>query len=111
MNTFNRPSFSLFIVLCCAQTAQAECEIDVSDYVGWQIAYSGTVTGYIDDSGNEETSFEGCDYGRVLIVDYTKSVTCSEYGYSYAYMPEIVVLSNGSSMVACIDDNIYDIKR
>ena len=54
MITFSRPFFSIFTVLCCAQTAQAECEIDVSD---------------------------------------------------------IVVLSNSSSMVACIDDNIYDIKR
>lgn len=104
-------TLGLFSAACFANEALAGCEIDVSDYVGWQIVYAGAVTGYIDEDGVEQDDFEGCEWGRVLIVDYTKAVTCNEYSYAYAYNPDIVILSNGSSMEACIDDEIYDVRR
>ena len=88
----------------------AGCDVDISDYVGWEIIYSGTVTGYIDDDGKEEDSFEGCDFSRVLIIDYTKQVTCTGYSYSYSYRPDITVLSDGSSMKACVNGNLYDVR-
>ncbi len=94
-----------------ASPAEAECEVYISDYVGWTIIYSGTVTGYIDENGREEDDFEGCEYGRILIVDYTKQVICSEYNYSFAYRPDIVVMTNGASLKACIDNEMYDIRR
>ena len=89
----------------------AGCDVDLSDYVGWEIIYSGTVTGYIDENGKEEDDFEGCDFGRVLIIDYTKQVTCSGYSYSYSYRPDIVVLSDGISMKACVNGNMYDVRQ
>ena len=92
-------------------SAYASCDIDISDYIGWEIIYSGTVTGYIDENGKKEDDFEGCDYGRILIVDYNKQVICAEYSYSYSYMPKIVILSNGSSIKACINNNIYNVRR
>ncbi len=109
----NGKSFVLGAMLSAtlAVPAVAGCEVDISDYVGWQIIYSGTVTGYVDENGKKEDSFEGCEYGRILIVDYTKKVTCAEYNYSYAYHPDIVVLSNGSNLKACIDNEIYDVRR
>ena len=91
--------------------AWSDCEVDISDYVGWQIIHSGTVTGYIDDNGVEQDSFEGCEWGRQLIIDYSLAVTCATYNYSYAYHPDIVVLSNGSRLAACIDDEMYDVQR
>ena len=94
-----------------AVPAEAGCEVDISDYVGWQIIYSGTVTGYIDEDGKKENDFKGCEYGRILIVDYTKKITCAEYNYTYAFHPDIVVLSNGLSLKACIDDEMYDVRR
>ena len=99
------------LVAVFAVPAEAGCKIDVSDYVGWQIIYSGTVTGYIDENGKREDDFEGCEYGRILIVDYSKKATCVEYSYAYAFQPDIVVLSNGHSLKACIDNEIYDIQR
>ena len=98
------------LAMVVSGSAHASCEIDIADYVGWKIIYSGTVTGYIDDDGKEEDNFEGCEYGRVIIVDYHKQVICEEYGYSYAYHPDIVVMSNGHSRKACIDDDIYDVR-
>lgn len=94
-----------------ASPAWSGCEVDISDYVDWQIIHSGTVTGYIDDNGVEQDSFEGCEWGRQLIIDFSLAVTCATYNYSYAYHPDIVVLSNGSSLAACIDDEMYDVQR
>ena len=84
---------------------------DIADYVGWEIIHSGTITGYIKENGEEEDSFEGCEHGRILIVDYSQQITCAEYSYSYAYHPDVVILSDGSSMKACIDDDMYDVRR
>lgn len=93
-----------------ASTVSVACEVDVSDYVGWQIFYSGTVTGYLNDDGYEVDGFDGCEHGRVLIVDYSYAVTCAEYNYAYAYLPEIVMMSNGSQIEACIDGDMYLIR-
>lgn len=99
------------VMLCVCSKLEAGCKVDVSELVDWQIVYSGTVTGYINERGEEEDAFEGCEHGRVLIVDYSKTITCAEYNYSYAYMPDIVVMSNGSRYQACIDGEMYDIWR
>jgi hypothetical protein len=88
----------------------AGCKIDVSKFVGWSIIHSGTVTGFIDGNGEENDSFEGCEYGRRLIIDYQYQVTCTTYAYHYAYHPDIVILSKGSSKVACIDGDTFDIE-
>ncbi len=85
--------------------------MDLADYVGWEILYAGTITGYLDDNDQEQEGFEGCRYGRVLIVDHTKAITCSEYRYAYAYRPDVVVLSDGFRFEACIDDRMYDVLR
>ena len=94
-----------------ALPAEAGCRVDISNYVGWTIIYSGTITGYIDEHGWEKDGFEGCEYGRVLIVDYTKQVTCAEYSYAYAFRPDIVVISNSFGLKACIDNEMYDVQR
>ncbi len=73
--------------------------------------YSGTVTGYINEAGQEVDEFEGCAYGRVLIIDYSKSVRCNEYQYSYAYRPDIVIMSNRHEIKACIDSEMYRIRQ
>ena len=99
-------SFSVFLV-----DPAVACEIDISGFVGWTIVYSGTVTGYIDENGRLNEDFEGCEYDRVLIIDDDKAVTCAEYNYSYAYRPDIVILSDGYSMKACINDEVYDVRK
>jgi hypothetical protein len=100
---------AIFATSLLASPTYARCKVDISRYVGWSIVYSGTITGYIDEDGEKKDAFEGCEHGRRLVVDYTKAVTCNTYSYSYAYHPDVVILTKGDSAVACIDDEIYDI--
>ena len=91
--------------------ADAGCMVDVSRFVGWQVTYSGTVTGYIDEDGTIQNDFEGCEYGRTLIVDHAYGIECADYGYAYAYWPDIVLMSNGFRTKACIDGRMYDVRQ
>ncbi len=43
--------------------------IDMDDFVGYTVIHSGKITGYIDEDGKRDDSFEGCEYGRKLIID------------------------------------------
>ena len=74
-----------------ATSVGAYCEVGVKLF-GYQIIHSGTVTDYVDDNGVQQDDFEGCEWGRQLIIDGL-SCTCATYGYSYSYYPTIVILS------------------
>jgi|TARA_B110001469_G_C9461790_1_gene232668 hypothetical protein len=102
--------FFIFILSLLNLSNVIACEVDMSDLVGYQVIYSGTVTGHIDNNGQEKDSFEGCEYGRVLIVDNYKQVVCAGYSYSYAYRPDIVVFANGYERKACVDDEVFDLR-
>ena len=93
-------------LLWCSSSSLAS---DLSSYVGYTIIYSGTVTGYIDEDGNRQDDFEGCEYGRRLIIDEQFQITCATYSYSYAYWPEVVILQNDSFAIAIIDGDVYDV--
>ena len=82
---------------------------DLKRLKGYTIIHTGTVTGHISEDGEKKDSFEGCQFGRKLIVDYSFQVTCAGYSYSYAFNPDIVILTKGSSAKAIIDNEMYDI--
>jgi hypothetical protein len=95
-----RSLFMLAGVVLFSGEAFADCDLDISDYVGWTIVYSGTVTGYIDPDGSQGDDFQGCEYDRILEIDHTNAVRCTEYHYSYAYYPDIVILTRQSRAIA-----------
>lgn len=99
------------ILFALVFTGEAFAQCSFSRYVGWTIIYSGKVTGFYQDHGKQENDFQGCSFGRVLILDYTKAVKCTSYSYAYAFQPDILVLANGPLMTACIDGNMYEISR
>lgn len=103
------------VVLCwvatlISGTASADLMRELARMEGYTIVHAGTVTGYINDDGEkEENTFRGCTHGRKLIIDNRYEVTCREYSYSYAYRPDIVILTNGPNARAIIDEEVYDI--
>lgn len=112
MNAFTRTVIPLTAILSWMAGAAVSCEVDVSRYVGWEILSAGRVTGYVDDDGTTvDNYFKGCDYGRALIIDGRRSVTCRSFSYSYSYRPQIVILRDGFNWEACIDDKMYRIER
>lgn len=60
---------------------------------GWTIVGSKQISGYVKDDGSEESSFEGCEHGRVLLFSDGSGVRCQSYGYQYAYMPTAIILA------------------
>ncbi|MGR3783039.1 MAG: hypothetical protein ACU0DT_17465 [Albimonas sp.] len=90
--------------------ADGGCRMNIADYVGWQIIYHGALTGAVDLSGRSET-FQGCTPGRVLLIDADRSVVCTQTRLGAGYRPDIVVLSDGREMVACIADQLYRVRN
>ena len=79
--------------------------------VGWSVVHAGTVTGFVTKDGEKKDSFEGCEYGRKLIIDYRYVVTCQTYSYSYAFHPDAVLLVKGSSYKLVVDNDVYEVTK
>ena len=84
---------------------------DMGNYIGYTIAGSKTIIGWHDDNGKRGDSFEGCDFGRIIIFDDNTTLTCQEYGYQYSYRPTATILYNGSSIKMIVEDESYSMSR
>jgi len=62
-------------------------DIDALDFTGYTIVGVFTITGWRDQDGKSDDSgtFNGCQFGRVIIFDGNKGLECSGYSYQYAY--------------------------
>ena len=99
----------VFAVTSIAGQAMA-CRMNVSNFVGWQIVYAGELTGYVTDDGFLRHRFEGCEIGRILVVDGDREITCGEYRIGQGENLDIVVLYDGRQTVACIDNRVYKLR-
>jgi hypothetical protein len=104
------PIFIFFVVML-GLTTDVYADCGLSEDSNWNLIHTGTVTGYREENGKADDDFEGCNFGRILIIDYNKKVTCSSYSYSYSYMPTIEIFSDGYSLKACINSDTYDVRR
>jgi hypothetical protein len=90
----------------------------LANNVGWTIVASKTIDGYIDENGKRNSSFEGCDYGRVVIFRDGTSVTCNSYRYHYAYAPTAIILGKivtykgkkYTLLKMIVEDDEYDVR-
>lgn len=94
-----------------AGIAHADSADKLARYVGYTIVAVLPVTGFVDSSGKRGDSFEGCEYGRVIVFEGDKALTCTGYGYSYAYRPTALVLSRGGVFKMIVDGNAYDMRN
>ena len=97
---------------------------DLNKIIGYIVVGKKTIIGYIDDKKNkkEETSFNGCDYDRLILFDDQRVLRCRSYGYSYAYRPNAFLFAKVSSLNSgtravtgadwkmCVDGDLYDME-
>ena len=100
---------SLGLVAICL-TANAQLASTLKKWVGYTIVDLGVVTSWHDPDGKRGDAFEGCNYDRVLVIDYTKQVTCVGYAYHYAYRPEVVFLRRRGMLKMVVDYEEFDVK-
>lgn len=95
--------------LCITSTlVSADVASQLQQYVGYTIVAVLDIVGYQDSNGKHGDSFEGCEYGRVIIFEGNKALTCTGYGYHYGYRPKALVLSRGGSFKMIVDSDVYD---
>jgi hypothetical protein len=80
----------------------------LSRLVGYTIAASKTVVGYIEDDKKRD-DFEGCNFNRTPVFEDNTGVRCSSYSYSYSYRPTAYILVKGSNIKLCIENELYDV--
>jgi len=82
MTRFVLPTVLLLVLL--PNTALADrCDRLLRKLVGWTIVAETAVDG----------EFSGCEYGRRIRLQNGSAFVCSEYNYSYAYSPDVIVLA------------------
>jgi len=71
-----------------------------------------------DKDGTRKNQFDGCNFGRTIIFDDNTSMTCSTYGYQYAYRPTAIILMKSmaiggksyGSVVMVVESESYDMQ-
>lgn len=106
-----KKSFLALTLIFVTNSVFADITDQLSDFVGYKIIANKTIAGYQDRNGKKGDDFEGCDYDRVIVFDDNKILTCTGYGYQYAYRPTAIILSNGSSFKMIVEDDVYDMRR
>jgi hypothetical protein len=91
-------------------SATASIEDELGRLEGWTILGTYQITGWKDRDGKKGDAYEGCNYGRVLILNYQFAVTCSGYWYEYAYHPTVVILAKGSGVKMILNGTIRDVQ-
>nr|WP_314878151.1 hypothetical protein [uncultured Pseudomonas sp.] len=105
-----------FLTFCCAVffiavsllASAGDTTSKFQGMVGWTIAAVTQV----------EDEFEGCDFDKVINFVNGIALTCSSYGYSYAFMPSAVIFTksgkyegrNVHNVKVLISDEFYDMQ-
>lgn len=105
--------------LLFALPAKADLADQLRKLVGYVILDSKVIAGWYDKKEKEDGTFNGCNYGRVIVFDDNTVLTCAGYGYHYAYRPTAVILakatSHGGKTVydykMVVENEVYDMRR
>lgn len=106
------------LMLLLSISAQADLADELDNLVGYTIVDSKTIQGWYDDDEKEDGAFKGCKHGRVIVFTDHKSLTCTEYGYQYAYRPTAIILAKEISYKGksfydykmIVEDDVYDMR-
>ncbi|KFI23725.1 hypothetical protein [Nitrosococcus oceani] len=86
--------------------------------IGWTIIASKTIEGHITEDGKRSDDFEGCDFDMQIVFTDGKAVTCTGYGYQYAYRPTAIIFAksveykgkNLTMMKMLVQGQFYDVR-
>ena len=106
------------LAISTALPAYADLADELNDFVGYTIIASKTVDRWYDDEEKDD-SFNGCSHGRVIVFTDNTTLTCTEYGYQYAYRPTAIILAKeityqGKSFYdfkMVVENEVYDMRR
>ena len=104
---WSRLAFALVFLVFSHGSAVAYLADDLGDLTGYTVVSEEKIDG----------TFDGCAYGETVLFQSGRSVTCSEYGYQYAYYADAVVLASpyadeGRTVWQCamvVRDKVYDV--
>lgn len=99
------------ILLATVSSALPGRAADMGDYIGWTIAAKKTISGYVDEEGEQQTSFKGCKHGRKILFTDQTYLTCTGYGYQYAYRPDAYLLVRNGAWVMLVEHDAYDMRN
>jgi len=93
-------------LISAAPCRVADCSRTLRRMEGWTIAKVGAIKG----------TFNGCEFDRLVELQDGTVLRCAAYGYQYAYMPDAVVFTKGTSIgdsrmvmvKLMVEDEIYD---
>lgn len=107
-----KASLGILLFLLCGTATAGVSDSELARLKGYTILGSFTITGWYDPGKGKgvNEAFEGCEHGRVLILDNSIKVVCNEYNYSYAYRPDAIIFAKGSSYKMLVDGDFYDIE-
>ena len=96
--------FVLFPILASA----GSCEHVLRQLEGWTVASVTSIEG----------EFEGCGYGKKIVLENGSVFSCAEYNYSYSYSPEVIVFAKtftyqGKTLISfklVIDDELFEME-
>lgn len=117
MGKFAAVAFLLVGIFNSASAMAGISESQLSNLTGWTILGTKQISGHVKADGTKESTFEGCEHGRVIIFADGTTVTCQSYGYQYAYMPTAVILGKSIShegqsftiLKMIVNNDIYDV--
>ena len=100
---------STVVAVGTSAPARADIASKLRRYVGYTVLDTKTIKGWVsEDRKKHGDSFEGCEFGRLIIFDDNTYLRCTGYSYEYSYRPEAVILARGKSFVMIVDDDAYD---
>jgi hypothetical protein len=106
-----RKIYSIVLLFLISTSAFAFLPHEFNGLVGYTILGTKQITGWFDQNGKKGDSFEGCDYGRTIVLDNDKILVCQNFHFHFAFRPTALILSDGHHYKMIVDDHIYDMSR
>ena len=108
-----------FYFFLIPEIAGADCADELEDLEGYTIIAVKTIKGWYDEDERNDSSFNGCSHGRIIVFTDGTVLTCAEYGYMYAYRPTAIIFAREFSwkgkpiydIKMLVEDEVFDMRR